>query len=235
MSDDTLPYNKLVHVDALAGLTTLSDESVQLIVTSPPYANVRKSYTNIKPDEYVEWFTPIAKEMLRVLTPDGSFVLNINDKCHKGERSTYVFELVIKLKSLGFKFIDTNIWAKKNGLPSAGRRRSDYFEYIFHFAKSTKPVFNVDEIRVPYAASSVTRSQKPIMQNASNRESRMASGKVTYKKWKLHPRGAWPNNVIFFPKDTGKNLYQSALEFWGSSSRPLLRARHCLYCSQKTW
>lgn len=200
------PYDRIVNIDALEGLSQLNTNSVNLIVTSPPYANTRKSYNGVKPDEYVEWFTPIAVEMLRCLTPDGSLILNINDKCVKGERSTYVYELVLKLKSLGFCFIDTIIWRKANGLPSAGsKRRSDYFEYIYHFAKSVKPIFNVDEIREPYAPTSVKRSQKPIMNNASNREGRIAAGKVTYKKWNLHPNGAWPKNVIDFPKDSGKN------------------------------
>jgi DNA modification methylase len=194
--------NKLFHADVFEGIKQIPDNSVTLVLSSPPYSDVRKSYPGCPANNYVKWFTPLAKEILRILKDDGSFILNINDKCDKGERIPFAFELVIKLRELGFKFIDTNIWAKKNGAPAAGRRRSDYFEYIFHFAKTTKPKWFPDEIRTPYAATSVKRSEKPIKNNVSNRESR---GESKYKTWNLHPNGAYPKNVLFFPKDQGKN------------------------------
>ncbi|WP_410965949.1 DNA methyltransferase, partial [Salmonella sp. SAL4438] len=74
----------------------MDDESIDLIVTSPPYADQRKNtYGGVNPDEYVSWFLPIAKELLRVLRPTGSFVLNIKEKVVNGERHTYVLELII--------------------------------------------------------------------------------------------------------------------------------------------
>ena len=70
-------------------LKKLPDNSVDLIFTSPPYADQRKStYGGIHPDKYVEWFLPISEELLRVLKPTGTFVLNIKEKVVKGERST---------------------------------------------------------------------------------------------------------------------------------------------------
>lgn len=192
----------ILNTDALSGLKSLQKETVDLVVTSPPYSSIRKSYPGTHPTDYTEWFLPIAEEILRTLTPDGSFILNINDKCEDGERIPYPFEIVIKLRERGFYFIDTIIWTKTNGVPCAGRRRSDYFEYIFHFAKSKTPVWNPDEIRLPYKEASLKRAQSPIKQNTSNRESRKDS---KYKDWNLHPLGAYPNNVIPFPKDSGKN------------------------------
>jgi len=192
----------LICTDALSGLKTIHDNTINLILTSPPYSTTRKSYNGVKPSDYTTWFLPIAKEMLRTLAPDGSFILNIKDKCDGGERIPYPFEIVVKLREMGFYFIDTVIWAKKNGVPCAGRRRADYFEYIFHFCKSTAPVWNVDEIRTPYSPASTKRSATPIKQNTSNRESRDTT---KYKEWKLNPLGAYPNNVIYFPKDSGKD------------------------------
>ena len=59
----------------------LPDSSVDLIFTSPPYADQRKAtYGGIHPDRYVEWFIPIAEQLLRVLKPTGTFVLNIKEK-----------------------------------------------------------------------------------------------------------------------------------------------------------
>lgn len=200
--ENTPLINKIHLTNCFEAIKKVEDNSVTLVCTSPPYSDVRKSYPGCPALHYVEWFTPLAEEILRTLTSDGSFVLNINDKCHKGERIPYTFELVIKLRSLGFKLIDTNIWAKKNGAPAAGRRGADYFEYIFHLAKTTKPKWFPDEIRTPYAPSSKKRAEKPIKNNVSNRESREED---QYKTWNLHPKGAYPKNVLYFPKDQGKN------------------------------
>lgn len=186
--------------DALSGLQSLKDETIDLIITSPPYSNIRNSYQGVKPKEYTKWFTPIAAQILRVLKTNGSFILNIKDKCEDGERIPYPFEIVIALRELGFKFIDTIIWQKKNGATCAGRRRADYFEYIFHFCTGIEPVWNPNTIRTPYAPSSKKRAASPIKQNTSNRESRT---KDEYKIWNLNPLGAYPKNVIPFPKDSG--------------------------------
>ena len=73
---------KILEGDSLDVLKTLSDNSVDLIVTSPPYANT-KSYGKIinvlHPDKYVEWIMPLFKEMMRVIKPSGSIIFNIDD------------------------------------------------------------------------------------------------------------------------------------------------------------
>lgn len=62
-------------------LTRVDDNSVALIFTSPPYADSRRNtYGGIHPDKYVEWFLPISEQLLRVLKPTGTFVLNIKEK-----------------------------------------------------------------------------------------------------------------------------------------------------------
>lgn len=77
------------HGDSQAQLQRLPAESVDLIVTSPPYADQRKgTYGGIHPECYVSWFLPISSELLRVLKPTGSFILNIKEKVVNGERST---------------------------------------------------------------------------------------------------------------------------------------------------
>lgn len=192
----------LVCTDALSGLKSLKDETIDLCITSPPYANIRKSYEGVSPKEYTTWFLPIATQILRVLKTNGSFILNIKDKCEDGERIPYPFEIVVELRKLGFKFIDTIIWQKKNGATCAGRRRADYFEYIFHFCKGIEPVWNPDSIRTPYSPASKKRATSPIKQNISNRESRT---KNEYKVWNLNPLGAFPKNVVPFPKDFGRD------------------------------
>lgn len=83
-------------------LPLLEPNSVDLVVTSPPYANQRaKSYGGVKPADYVDWFLPIADELWRVLKPTGTFVLNIKEPAVKGERHTHVIELILAMRNQG--------------------------------------------------------------------------------------------------------------------------------------
>ena len=76
--------NRVMCGDCLQLLAELPDESINMIITSPPYADQIKDYgekvIKIKPEKYVEWFLPRAKEFYRVLSSTGSFILNISDK-----------------------------------------------------------------------------------------------------------------------------------------------------------
>jgi len=83
-------------------------------MTSPPYADQRKStYGGIHPDKYVEWFLPTSEQLLRVLKPTGTFVLNIKEKVIEGERSTYVMELILEMRKQGWLWTEEFIWHKK--------------------------------------------------------------------------------------------------------------------------
>lgn len=83
--------NTIYCGDCESALKTLPDDSVDLIFTSPPYADSRKKvYGGVHPDKYVEWFMPRADQFFRVLKPEGTFVLNIKEKVVDGQRHTYV-------------------------------------------------------------------------------------------------------------------------------------------------
>ena len=98
----------LIEGDCLTALAQVPDASVDLIVTSPPYADARAG--GIVPDHYVEWFIPRAHEFRRVLAPTGSFVLNIKEKCVKSERHTYVLDPIHALRSeCGFRWTEEYI------------------------------------------------------------------------------------------------------------------------------
>lgn len=125
--------------------TCLADDSVDLILTSPPYANQRKGvYDGIDPDKFVEWFLPIAREIKRVMKPTGSFFLNINPHIQNGEVHLYVHELVIAMrKELGFTFVDEYAWVKQGypgnyqGYPGNYQGRfKNAWEPVFHFTKA---------------------------------------------------------------------------------------------------
>jgi len=89
--------------DCLDVLKTMKNDSVDLIVTSPPYSDQRKdTYGGININSYVQWFLPIAKELFRVLKPSGTFILNIKEKVVDGERHTYVLELIQEMRKQGW-------------------------------------------------------------------------------------------------------------------------------------
>jgi len=111
----------IIHGDCRQVLKTLGDNSIDLIFTSPPYADSRSNtYGGIKPDEYVDWFLPISKELLRVLKPTGTFVLNIKEKVVNGERHTYVIELILALRKQGWLWTEEFIWHKKIAIRENG-------------------------------------------------------------------------------------------------------------------
>ncbi len=181
----------------------LPDDCIDLVVTSPPYADTvsyGKEINVFSPENYPDWILPLFVEANRFLTPTGSFILNINDKIVKGERSIYVMETVVKIvKESGLKLYDRYIWHKKSGLPMGGEKRlNDRMEYIFHFVRDTKNFkTNMDVVRVPYAPSSVVRAKAPIKEQKLATESGIAEfGKD--KPMTLNPLGSKPNGVFRF-------------------------------------
>lgn len=147
----------VVWGDATQWLERLPPDSVDLFFTSPPYADAR-AYSRIPPDNYVEWFLPFAAAMLQATSPTGSFVLNIKNRVAKsgelqGQRHPYVYELVLAMQRMGWRWLETYIWSKPNAIPGRfGPRTKDSFEYVYHFAKGLKPFFDLDAVRVPYKA-----------------------------------------------------------------------------------
>ena len=113
------------------------DGSIDLIVTSPPYAGKReKVYTVTQYDEYVNWLYALSKQFVRVLKPTGSFILNIKDGMRAGHKETYVMEYVLRMAKDGL-WRDTYTWIKPNPYPCGGKKHlKDGFEYCFHFSKS---------------------------------------------------------------------------------------------------
>jgi site-specific DNA-methyltransferase (adenine-specific) len=126
----------LLEGDCRDKLKQIPSQSVDLVFTSPPYAERRKkNYASIPADEYVSWFLPIGYELKRILKPSGSFFLNLKSHCHDGERDLYVYELVIALKKLvRFCFVDEYVWYKSASPRKKGHRLKDSWEPIWHFS-----------------------------------------------------------------------------------------------------
>ena len=87
---------KILFGDSKKVLNMIESNSIDLIVTSTPYADRRKNtYGGVAPQNYVDWFIPISEQLLRALKPTGTFILNIKEKADGGERNTYVLELIV--------------------------------------------------------------------------------------------------------------------------------------------
>ncbi|MBS3085950.1 site-specific DNA-methyltransferase [Candidatus Pacearchaeota archaeon] len=204
-----LDLNKTHLGDCMELSKELPDDSVDLVVTSPPYADT-VSYGHevevFNPENYVDWFLQLFHEAYRFLKPAGSFILNINDRATNGERSTYVFELVYRIaKETRLKLFDRYIWFKKSALPMPGDKRlNDRIEYIFHFVKDTKKFkTNTDRVREPYKEISLRRFKNKVHGNdiinsdGTTELSQRGSSKP-------HPLGKKPITVFRF--DTGSAL-----------------------------
>jgi len=181
---------------------SLQNESVDLFVTSPPYADIRKyggDVVPLHPDTYVDWCLPLFQLMYQKLKPSGSIIWNIDDKCVKGGRHPFIFELIHRVtKETSCILYDYYIWKKKSSLPSCGPRRINHItEFIFHFVKNPKLVkWNMDNVRVPYAASTHTRSKIPIKRYSESESGIRTDETATIHK--MNPLGKIPSNVMEF-------------------------------------
>lgn len=141
-----------IHLgDCKSVLTTFPENSVDLIFTSPPYAdNRKKTYKGVPINQYVEWFLPISQELFRVLKPEGSFVLNIKERAVNGERQTYVLELILAMRQQGWFWTEEYIWHKKNSYPGKWPNRfRDAWERCLHFTKSKHFKMFQEAVMVP--------------------------------------------------------------------------------------
>lgn len=190
--------------DCLEEMKKMEDNSIDLIITSPPYADQRKNtYGGIKVDDYVEWFIPRAKEMLRILKPSGSFVLNIKEKVVNGERSTYVLELIMAMREIGWLWTEEYIWHKKNAAPGKWPNRfRDAWERLLHFTKEKKFKMNQDAVKVPIGDWAKVRLKKPSERDMRRTESGTSSGIGMRRANWCDRDTVYPDNVLHFACET---------------------------------
>lgn len=184
--------------DSKEKLKLLPDNSVDLIVTSPPYADQRKStYGGIHPNKYVEWFLPISNQLLRVLKPTGTFILNIKEKVVEGERSTYVMELILAMRKQGWFWTEEFIWHKKNSYPGKWPNRfRDSWERLLQFNKDKKFNMYQEEVMVPMGDWAKNRLKNLSETDKIRDNSRVGSGfGKNISNWMERDK-AYPTNVL---------------------------------------
>ncbi len=204
--------NQIYHGDCEEILRELPDSRIDLIFTSPPYADQRaKTYGGIKPDDYVEWFAPKAQELLRVLKPTGTFILNIKERVVSGERHTYVLELILRMKELGWLWTEEFMWHKKNSYPGKWPNRfRDSWERLLQFNKHRKFHMYQEEVMVPIGDWAQSRLSNLSETDRTRDESKVESGfGKNISNWVGRDR-VYPTNVIHMATECSNRNHSAA-------------------------
>ncbi len=204
--------SEILHGDCLEVLPSVAESSIDLILTSPPYADRRaNTYGGIKPEEYVAWFLPRSQEFFRVLKPTGSFVLNIKEKAANGERHTYVIELILALRQQGWLWTEEYIWHKKNCYPGKWPNRfRDAWERCLHFTKQRKFKMNQDAVRIPMGDWAGTRLRSLGKNDVIRHSSQVGSGfGKNISNWASREL-AYPTNVLHLATECGNKRHSAA-------------------------
>jgi len=211
-SNSTYYLDRIFEGDCHRVLSLLPAASVDLIVTSPPYADQRRNtYGGIHADEYVDWFLPISHELKRVLKPAGSFVLNIKERVVNGERHTYVLELIIALRKQGWRWTEEYMWHKKNSHPGKWPNRfRDSWERCLHFTLDKHFAMYQEAVMVPMGDWRHSR-----LKNLSETDKRRDNSKVDsgfgkkIANW-VGRDMAYPSNVLHMATECGNKNHSAA-------------------------
>jgi len=204
------PLGAMFQIDALALLSKLPSESVDLVMTSPPFALTRKKeYGNEPLDKYIEWFMPFCLEIKRVLKPTGSFVLDIGGAWVPGVpvRSVYHFELAVLLAK-EFHLAQEFYWYNPARLPTPAEwvtvrrmRVKDAVNMVWWFGKTEWPNSDNRQVLQPYS-----ESMKGLIKNGYKAAKR-PSGHDISTKFQKDNGGAIPSNLITIANTESNSAY----------------------------
>jgi len=169
----TTDYGSAYHADSRNILKSIPEKSVNLVFTSPPYAlHFKKEYGNVHKSDYVDWFLSFAEEIFRVLTDDGSFILNIGGSYNQGypTRSIYHFKLLIALvEKLGFHVAQECFWYNPAKMAAPAEwvtvrriRIRDSVEYVWWLSKTPWPKADNRRVLKPYSRDMIRLNQRGV-------------------------------------------------------------------------
>jgi DNA modification methylase len=198
-----MEINKIIHGDCGDVLKRYPDNFFNLIITSPPYANQRKKvYSGVDGKDYVDWFISLSNEFYRVLSDDGTFILNIKEHTENGEKHTYVIELILSLKKQGWLWTEEFIWHKKNSVPGKWPNRlSNAWERLLQFNKNKKFIMCQESVMIPAkqdSNKSCIRKMKKYKNDGRVYRKTGSGFGFLYSKMKVRDM-KYPNNVLFLP------------------------------------
>jgi len=200
----------IYHKDSIDILRAMPSDTVDLVMTSPPFALTRKKeYGNEPVERYLEWFMPFCREIMRVLKPAGSFVLDIGGAWIPGApvRSIYHFELAVKIAK-EFKLAQEFYWYNPAKLPSPAEwvtvrrvRVKDAVNMIWWFAKTENPKADNRKVLTPYS-----ESMKNLLKQGYKAKLR-PSGHDISEKFSRDNGGAIPSNMISIANTDSNSYY----------------------------
>ena len=195
-----MKHNSIYNEDCLATMGRMDPASVDLVITSPPYAGKRSDqYQSPTVDGYIEWFMPVSDQIRRVLRPSGSFILNIKEGAKDGIRQRYVYDMVITMQDAGWRWVDEFVWVKTNPYPGkVPGRLKDGWERVYHFTKLPGHKFNHDAVRRPLTPGTAKRLSMPSASKQRDVDVAPGSGSglsVNYSKT-YSATSAIPPNVL---------------------------------------
>ena len=205
-NDYTTKLGALVVDDCLSVLSQLPANSVDLVITSPPYDGQPK-YGNgerYERDWYEDFFLKVTAEIHRALKPHGSFVLNYRSKRHRGERGSLQYELVFWLRDQGFLFAEDFVWGKPSPVPGRfNHYLKDAVEYCFQFAKTSDWQFFPDQCLTPARWDVKDRERrKRLPQNHVRVNAPSGHGR---NRVQAGPDMVRPSNLLYFEPEFGPN------------------------------
>jgi site-specific DNA-methyltransferase (cytosine-N4-specific) len=187
--------------DSLQLMREIPSSSIAAVITSPPYAlHFKKEYGNVDKAVYVEWFLPFAREIKRILKPDGSFVLNIGGSYNQGRptRSLYHFRLLVELcDTIGYHLAQECFWYNPAKLPAPAEwvnvrrvRVKDSVEYIWWLSPSEWPKANNRAVLLPYSDD-----MERLIKRGYRAKKRPSGHNIT-GKFRANHNGSIPSNLI---------------------------------------
>ena len=222
------PFGTAYCGDSLELLEALPDASINLVMTSPPFALQRqKAYGNKDQAEYIDWLAQFAKQVHRVLKIDGSFVLDLGGAYEKGAptRSLYNFRVLIRFcDELGFFLAEDFYWFNPSKLPSpiewVNKRKmrvKDAVNTVWWFSKTEWPKADVSKVLAPYSA----RMKKLLEDPAAFYTPKLRpSGHDIGKGFGKDNGGAIPPNLLQFPNTESNGQYLDGCKIIGEKQHP---------------
>lgn len=164
-------FGKAYLADSLGLSKAIPENSINLVITSPPYAlHYKKEYGNVEKKDYGDWFLEFAKEFFRILKPDGSFILNIGGSYNKGlpTKSLYQYKLLIDLvEKVGFHLAQEFYWYNPAKMPAPAEwvtvrriRVKDSVEHFWWLSKTPYPKADNRAVLNPYSKDMIRLNQK---------------------------------------------------------------------------
>lgn len=193
----------LRHSNCIEEMTKMSEDCIDLTVTSPPYDDLR-SYNGQEPWTF-EKFKQVANGLWRVTKKGGVVVWVVGDKTHKGSETGTSFKQALYFKEIGFNLHDTMIYHKKNYIPLNHNRYEQCFEYMFVFSKCRPASFNplLDECKS--AGTSTTKrtfyqSPRDELPTVGHKNQGVKRHKIKSNAWELSTNAGAKGHPAQFPE-----------------------------------